>query len=622
MTHVEPSEAVLGGLLAAAPDALLAVDPDGRIVFLNHQAERLFGWAPAELLGQPVEILVPERFVATHPDRRSDYLAQPSTRPMGAGLSLWARRRDGTEFPAEISLSAFTTDDGVLVAAAIRDVTQARRAEDRFRAVLASAPDAMVGVDATGRIELVNAQAERLFGWTADEMLGAQVEMLVPSAVVHRHVEHRARYVSDPRSRPMGGGLQLSARRKDGTEFPAEISLSAVSDEPGGVLVLAAVRDVSDRLELAAVRQREALAEQREQSHRLESLGQLAGGIAHDFNNLLGVILNYTSLLARHVDDPIGSADLDEIRAAAERAAGLTRQLLTFASRDVANPEPLDVNEVVEALAGMLDRTLGEHIDLRLDLAPPPVAAVADRHQLEQIVVNLVINARDAMPAGGAITVATSATPRSSGPPDVVLSITDEGSGMSPAVIARAFEPFFTTKPTGQGTGLGLATVYGIVQQSGGEVSIASELGSGTTVTVVLPGAGADVVEVPRAEPAVTRGGDEAILLVEDEAALRMGIERILAERGYRVVAAADGLEALERFDRDPGAIDLVITDVAMPRMRGDELARQLAARGRSVPVIFMSGYASGEPPGYGRLLPKPVAEADLLGAIREVLDG
>jgi PAS domain S-box-containing protein len=618
-----PTEAVLSGLLAASPDALLAIDETGSIVFVNDQVERLFGWSRSDLVGRPVEQLVPERFTANHPTLRDSYLAQPSTRPMGAGLELWARRRDGSEFPAEISLSGFKTPDGTLVAAAIRDVTEARRAEQRYRAVLASAPDAIVGVNAAGRIDIVNAQAERLFGWTADELIGQQVERLVPLTALDVHVARRDGYVADPQSRPMGAGLQLSARRKDDTTFPAEISLSTVTDDLGDLLVLAAVRDVSDRIELEAERQRQALDAQREQSHRLESLGQLAGGVAHDFNNLLGVILNYNTLLTRQVTDPGVLADLGEIRAAAERAAGLTRQLLTFARRDIANPEPLEVNEIVRGVATMLDRTLGEDIELVLELADGPVVAVADRHQIEQIVVNLVINARDAMSDGGRVTIETDQSPGPSGSGDAgsaVLRVSDSGHGMTPEVAARAFEPFFTTKAMGEGTGLGLATVYGIVRQSRGEVSIRSAPGEGTTITVVLRGA-TDARPSDGAEVAVAGGGHERLLLVEDEPSLRVATARLLAAKGYDVVVAADGLEAIDVFDQESGAIDLVITDVAMPRMRGDELARLLAERKPGLQVIFMSGYDSGDAPLTGRLLAKPVSEEALLGAVREVLD-
>ncbi len=614
---MEPSEDVLRGLLAAAPDALLAVDEAGEIVFVNDQAERIFGWPRADLIGQPVERLVPESFATRHPELRAGYMRHPTTRPMGVGLELWARRRDGSEFPAEISLSGFTTAEGSLVAAAIRDVTVSRRTEYRYRAVLASAPDATLGIDASGRIELLNAQAEKLFGWRADELLGEQIEVLVPEMDRVQHVRHRASYVAEPLSRPMGAGLQLSARRKDGTTFPAEISLSAVRENPGSVLVLASVRDVTERIELAAARQREALEAQRERSHRLESLGQLAGGIAHDFNNLLGVILNYSALLTRRATDPTTTADLGEIRAAAERGAALTRQLLTFARRDVANPAPVDVNEVVQSVVGMLERTLGEGIELRLQPAPVPLIAIVDRQQLEQIVMNLAINSRDAMPGGGRITIATE---RLDHEPDIALRVTDTGEGMPPEVVARAFEPFFTTKPHGKGTGLGLATVYGIVRQNDGEVKIDSTVGIGTTVYIGLRSA---EDPAPRNEPPSDDplGGNERILLVEDEKALRIATARILAGHGYEVIAASDGVEALEFLDEEPD-IDVVVTDIAMPRMRGDELARQITARRPGTRVIMMTGYDSGNGSPAGRLLAKPVGEEELLRAIREVVDG
>ena len=277
---VEPTDAVLRGLLATAPDALLAVDPQGVIVYVNDQVEHMFGWVRHELVGQPVECLVPERFRAHHPGLRTGYVQHPTLRPMGAGLELWARRKDGSEFPAEISLSSFGTDSGMLMAAAIRDVTLARRTEQKFKAVLASAPDAIIGVNADGEIELVNTQAERLFDWTADELVGRPIEVLVPDAAHERHRGHLTGYLRDPQVRPMGAGLSLSGRRRDGSEFPAEISLSATehSEDSEDRLVLAAVRDVTERIELEERRER-SLEAQREQSHRLESLGQLAGAL-------------------------------------------------------------------------------------------------------------------------------------------------------------------------------------------------------------------------------------------------------------------------------------------------------------------------------------------------------
>jgi PAS domain S-box-containing protein len=615
---MEPSDSVLRGLLEAAPDALIAVDPAGRIVFVNEQAEWLFGWQRADLLDQQVECLVPERFRHRHPKLRDGYALHPTTRPMAADLELWARRQDGSEFPAEISLSSFLTPEGRLVAVAIRDATVARRNEQRFRAVLAAAPDATIGVTVSGKIDTVNAQAERLFGWSAEELIGAQVEVLVPGGITDRHIQHRANYIADSRPRPMGADLQLSALRKDGTTVPVEISLSTVSREDGDVMVLAAVRDIRDRIELEAERQRAAIEAQGERSHRLESLGQLAGGVAHDFNNLLGVILNYTTLLRRRVDDATAAADLDEIRAAAERGAALTAQLLTFARRDVVHREPIDVTDAVRSVASMLERTLGEHIELRLDLGETPVRATSDRSQLEQILLNLAINARDAMAYGGILTITARQEVGAAGP--ATLTVTDTGGGMTPEVKARAFEPFFTTKPRGRGTGLGLATVYGIVHQSEGEITIESAVGEGTSIVVQLPGAAASIAH-SESRPERFYEGHERILLVEDEAALRIGTARLLEDAGYHVITSTNGVQALDLFVTQELSIDILVTDVAMPLMRGDELALELKKRSPRLPVVFMTGYDSGSTPLTGRVLDKPVGATELLRAVREVLD-
>jgi CheY-like chemotaxis protein len=354
------------------------------------------------------------------------------------------------------------------------------------------------------------------------------------------------------------------------------------------------------------------------EAQRLESLGHLAGGIAHDFNNLLGVIINYATLVARQVSDPVVSADVAEIRAAAERGAGLTRQLLTFARRDVVHPEQLDVSSVVHSMASLFERTLGEHIDLRLDLGAQPVVALCDRTQFEQILLNLAINARDAMTEGGVLGISVRCAEPGVSP--VLLTVTDGGHGMSAEVLAHAFEPFFTTKPRGHGTGLGLASVYGIVTQNGGQISLESVPGEGTTVTVRLPSA-TSVGSAEQPRPPATHGGSERILLVEDKKALRIVTARLLRESGYDVLVAADGVEALDLLHAGGGNIDVVLTDVAMPRMRGDELARQIRDRAYLVPIIFMTGYDSGAAPGGTRVLTKPVAEEVLLEAIREALE-
>jgi PAS domain S-box-containing protein len=646
------------GLLEAAPDAFIAVDDGGRIVLANARTERLFGYDRHQLLGQPVELLVPEHARGVHTAHRARFGREPHERPMGSGMELWGRRRDGTEFPAEISLSVVPTARGTLVAAVIRDATERRQADAQFRALLEAAPDAMVCVGADGHIMLVNAQAERLFGYTRDELAGQLVELLVPDSARAVHPHHREGYFEHPAPRQMGAGSQLTCRRKDGSEFPADISLSALQTDDG-LLVSAAIRDVTERLaaqveaeslRMEADRQRYERAQH--QSQRLESLGQLAGGVAHDFNNLLAVILNYAAFVKEEVaavtdsteaNSPdaerwqgVGS-DLAQIELAAQKAARLTHQLLAFARREVARPEVVDLNGVITEIERLLHRTIGEHVRLVTNLGTDLHAILADPGQMEQILVNLAVNARDAMPGGGSLTIETSnldvnegyasTRPQVTPGPYVRLRVSDTGEGMPEAVRDRAFEPFFTTKSDGEGTGLGLATVYGIVRQTGGYAEIYSELGLGTTFTALLPATEQHTGPMRRGlEPAIARGG-ETVLVVEDEDALREVTRRILARKGYEVIVASDGKEAIDAVEAYPGVVDLLLTDVVMPHMLGKQVAEEIRARRPGLRVVFMSGFAQPVLGAQGTLeegvvlVSKPFSESELLTKIRETLD-
>jgi PAS domain S-box-containing protein len=648
------SEAQFEALLETAPDAIIAVTEDGRIALVNRQAEVTFGYAREELLGQGVEMLVPDSARAIHSGHREAYFRRPATRPMGAVAGLVGRRKDGAEFPVEISLSGIRTGDGLLVSAAIRDVTEGKRAEAKFRGLLEAAPDAILGVDAHGRIVLANGRAEQLFGYPMGELLNQPIEMLVPDRFLSRHPLHRTRYGKELRPRPMGAGTELAGRRKDGSEFPAEISLSAIETQDG-LIVSAAVRDVTERIEargererLRSVAEREGLEAQLHQSQRLESLGQLAGGVAHDFNNLLAVILNYASFVSEKVQaaaaEPAGAHwepvchDMEQIRRAAERATALTHQLLAFGRREVVRPQTLNLNDVINGLEPLLRRTLGEHMVLTIDLFPDLQPVTVDPGQLEQVLVNLAVNARDAMPGGGELTVKTQNTiiddtyglTYPDVPPGsyVRLEVSDTGQGMSRANLVRAFEPFFTTKPKGEGSGLGLATVYGIVTQAGGHARIYSEEGIGTTFRALLPiSAGVMVKAEPRSVPRPGSRGGETILLVEDEEAMREVSRRILSRAGYQVLTAGGGDEALEVIAQYPDRIHLLLTDVIMPRMLGKEVAEQVSHAKPGIRVIFMSGYAMPVLASGGRLDPgvrlveKPFSEVVLLDAVRDVLD-
>jgi PAS domain S-box-containing protein len=517
-------------------------------------------------------------------------------------------------------------------------------ADHSFVGLLEGAPDAMVCVDRSGRISLVNAQAERLFGYGRAELVDQPVELLVPEAARAGHPARRDHYLGDPKPRPMSARMELSGRRRDGSTFPAEISLSAIdTDDDDGLLIIAAVRDVTEQLELRAARERlsnqaerEKLEQQLTQSQRLESMGQLAGGVAHDFNNLLAVITNYAEFVGEEVAKDAAQADwqavrhdVNQIRLAAGRAADLTRQLLAFARRDVVQPRPLNLNEVIARVEQLLIRTLSEHVELKTEPAPGLCAVLADPGQIEQVLVNLAVNARDAMPAGGTLMVETTTTDIDASHPAsqvgvppgqyACMKICDTGTGMPREVIDRAFEPFFTTKPKGEGTGLGLATVYGIVTQAGGYVQISSEPGLGTTFTILLPATGQEVRLEPAAEQKPAKGAGETVLIVEDEPAMREVTQRILSRAGYHVLAAASGRAAIEIVENYPGDIDVLLADVIMPHMSGKESAEQIRVLHPGIKVLFMSGYTQGLLDTHGvvaagiNVLQKPFTEASLL---------
>ncbi|HEY6888002.1 MAG TPA: ATP-binding protein [Solirubrobacter sp.] len=410
--------------------------------------------------------------------------------------------------------------------------------------------------------------------------------------------------------------------RKDGTAIEVNVASHAI-DFRGHEACVVIAEDVTES---------ERLRVQLQQSQRLESLGQLAGGVAHDFNNLLAVILGYATFIERRSEPGTRDEhDVIEIRKAGERASRLTRQLLSFARREVVRPKVLDLTGVVLEMEELLRRTLGEHVVLTTSLAPDLWPIMADHGQLEQVLLNLAVNARDAMPGGGTLTIDTENVDvdaaYASTRPDVRpgryarLRVSDTGFGMDRETVARAFEPFFTTKAKGDGTGLGLATLHGIVVQAGGSVLIYSELGLGTTFTILWPTTDAPVPAAAGNGGSVPqRGGGETILLVEDEPALLEVTRRILAENRYEVLVASGGAEALRLADEHPGEIDMLLTDVVMPGMLGKEVAERLTAARPNVRVLFMSGYAQPMVGLTGEIIDKPFTEAALLERLRSLL--
>jgi len=643
----------LAAIVESSHDAIVGKTLGGVITSWNAGAEQLYGYRRDEVLGRHASMLFPPG----QEQAEEQLMARITAGENIDQYQVTRRRKDDTTITVSLTLSPITDATGAVtgVASISRDITERQRAETMFEGLLEAAPDAIIGVTRDGTITLINAQAERLFGYPRDELLGRPVDVLVPERLRTAHVEHRDGYFTQPRNRPMGAGAALTAVRKDGTEFPAEISLSSV-DTDKGKIVTTSIRDVTDRLiaqaereRLIAQAERDASERRLQHARRLESLGELAGGVAHDFNNILAVISNYTEMVLDTLDCPeLDPADLAEVRndlgqvsRAAERATRLTKQLLAFGRRDITQATVLSLNHVIGDVEQMLRRSLGEHIHLITSLDRELRQIHADASQLEQILLNLAVNARDAMPGGGTLSIDTSNADTtdddSTGgtlPPGryVRLRVSDTGSGMPPEVIERAFEPFYTTKPKGSGTGLGLATVYGIASAAGGDVRLYSEAGIGTTITILLPAvenptdAGTVPAALPAAENDTGTPPHETILMAEDEDDLRQITARVLTRAGYHVLAATGGTEAIHLAQTHPGPIHLLLTDVIMPRMMGNEVAAQVKQRRPGIPVLYMSGYAepvlteNGTLPDGVVLVEKPFTSRELLDRIRAVL--
>jgi PAS domain S-box-containing protein len=481
--------------------------------------------------------------------------------------------------------------------------------EERYRALMEQANDAILILDAQGRILETNRAGLGLLGRPRDEIVGRLYDdFVVPEELQDSRRLHellaREQHVRVP--------LRHLARA-GGTRVPVELSASLVRIGADWT-VLAILHDITERRRLEA---------QFQQAQKMESVGRLAGGVAHDFNNLLTLILGYGNLvLGSLADRPALRGQVEAIVRAGESAATLTRQLLAFSRRQVLVPTVIDANALIRGLDQMLQHLIGEDIELVTDLEPRPGRIRADAGQIEQVLMNLVVNARDAMPGGGRLSLSTRNHPPAA-PTHVVLTIADTGSGMDDAVLSHIFEPFFTTKQEDKGTGLGLAMVYGIVHQSGGRIEVASRPGEGTTVAVHLPLTDEPLLSAA-APAAAPRRGHETVLVAEDEAALRSLVRQILEEQGYVVIEAAGADEALRLAHDRQGPIHLLLTDVIMPGKSGVELATTLLARRPGLRVIYMSGYVDrtvqADEPGVG-FVQKPFDPADLARRVRDTLD-
>jgi two-component system, cell cycle sensor histidine kinase and response regulator CckA len=615
-----------------AADMIAVVDMNGRRIYNSMAYQKLLGYSPEELKGS-------SSLEQVHPlDRHRVKMAADQARATGIGTSLdyRIRHKDGSWRVFESTSSVIKDEKGVPEKLVIvnRDITERRRAsealqqsEASIRAVIENAPYGIFLATSAGNMLRVNPAIQRMLGYALpEELLGMNLagNLFCDPSELPRIFEMVAAQKSFK-------DLEIAWKRKDTSVTTLRCSGVLVKG-PGevGACVEVFAEDVTEK---------RSLERQLQVAQKMEAVGRLSGGIAHDFNNMLGVIIGYSQVLKKRldIDNPLRD-HAEEIEKAGQRAAALTRQLLAFSRQQVLTPAILNLNTLLAELGKMLPRLIGEDIELALKLDPALGSVKADQSQVEQVVMNLAVNARDAMPQGGKLVIETanvnldetftSRHPGSKAGRFVVLAVTDNGSGMNAETMAHIFEPFFTTKEAGKGTGLGLATVYGVVKQSGGYIWVDSQEGKGSSFRVYLPQVNVEQIDSkPVVAPVQMLRGTETVLLVEDSEALRKLVHSLLEQNGYRVFGAESGVEALKVVETIHEPIHLLLTDVVMPGMTGRALAEHLVLVRPELKVLYMSGYTHSAVAEHGVLEPgtyllqKPFTEEALLQKVREVLD-
>lgn len=616
-------------IVELSEDAIISIDAQQRIRLFNKGAEAIFGYQAAEVLGEPLDILLPARFQGRHRMHVAGFAASAdSMRSMNERGSIVGVRKDGTEFPAEATITKFTVKGESVLSVRLRDITQRRRAEEglqRLAALVESSDDAIIGKSLDGTIISWNKGAERIYGYAASEVLGRHISILVPPEGRDELPRLFARVArGDSVNR-----LETVRVAKDGRRIDISLSLSPVKDATGSVIGMSAIgRDITEQKRLDT---------QLRQAQKMETIGALAGGIAHDFNNVLNLLSGHAELAALRLPLASPARDhLQEVIAASQRATELVRQILVFSRRTQQERRAVALQVVVEEVRRLLLASLPSSVEFRQHMDAAPAVVLAEPSQIHQVLLNLCANAEYAMRNKSGVldlhlrTVSLDAKFAQTHPPlqpgpHVKLTIRDTGVGMVPEVQERIFEPFFTTKPIGEGTGLGLATVYSIVKSHGGAITVESAPGRGARFDLYFPRCDEtlDILSKPQAP---VKGSGEHILLVDDETSLLRLWTVALTDLGYHVTAFSGSRDALDAFLKAPDTFDLVVTDQTMPQMSGEALARELLRMRPQIPIILCTGHlpqAGGTriaPVGIRATLIKPISRLDLSLTIYRLL--